>query len=223
MPAQRLLVHAVARFAQPLAQEGHVPPVHRDLVHRHAGALRLDGPQLVEVVPRRLFHGRLHVVQESPHGLRCAGHPPPQHESREAGEVVQAGELAPELHDLVEDVQVPRCPAIQVPDVVAAARLFRLRVRHERVEVGVVEREEVPALGIARLPREVRLGQAEHLGRLERQPRLVVAQVARELLRQHRHALGNRLRAGAAIRRQRDAGVLERLDEVLAQLRLGGR
>ena len=111
--------------------------------------------------------------------------------------------------DLVEDLEVPRGAAIQIPDVVAPPRVLVFGVRHERVEVGVVERQQVVALVVARLAREKRLGQPAHLVGSERQPRLVVAQVARELLREHRHPLGDRLGACPAIGRQRDAGVLE--------------
>jgi hypothetical protein len=59
--------------------------------------------------------------------------------------------------------------------------------------------------------------------RRESHARLVVAQVARELLGERGELIGDRLGARAAIGRQRDAGVLERLDEVLPELRLGRR
>ena len=149
--AQRLLVDVVTLLAEALAEKGHVPPVHGHVLHRGSRSLRLQRAQLLEVPLLALLAGGLDVTEELLDGLGRAGHAPAEDEVREARKVVEAGDLAPQRNGFVEDLEIARRAAVQVPDVIAAPRALGLGIRHERIEVGVVEREEIPSLGIARL------------------------------------------------------------------------
>src|SRR6185312_7891719 len=98
-----------------------------------------------------LLAGGFDVTEKFLDGLGCASHAAAEDEVREAWEVVERRNLAPQRDGLIEDLEIAGRAAVQVPDVIAAPRALRLGVRHEGIEVGVVEREEIPSLGVARL------------------------------------------------------------------------
>ncbi len=212
--AQRLLVDIEARAPQLRVVVRDVPSIEPGI--RPPGLVGLQLAQVLEVARLHVADRVPHAVEERVDGLRVAGHLAAKRIRREVGIAVQAGQLAPQLHRLVEQRQVLRPALVRHRHPVALARVGVRRLLHEREVRGIRQRHHVVAGVVALLRRQVRLGQSGHLVRMERDRRRVVADVLVEGDAERRQPIVDRLRAFALVERQRDAGVLEVVEQPLA-------
>ena len=220
---QLFLVDGIAPLAQPLAVERHVPAVDARLLDAGADDRRLQLRELRQVAQLGLGDDAANVLEEACDRIGILGHAPLRDVVCVARHLVEICDLLAQRDDLVEDVEVPGGAPECVLRPVAAPRILVERVHEEGDVVGIVEADHDVALLVPRHPVQPRLRQtAAFLGR-EGEARRVLADVLRELLPELGQPVGDLLVAPAFFRRQRDAAVLERLEQVLAELPRGDR
>jgi hypothetical protein len=93
---------------------------------------RLLGAQLLDLAPLDRLDRGLHVGEKLVHGLRVRRHLAAQDVVGEGGQPVQLRELAAQLVELLQDLEVLLPALVEAGAVVALARRLALRVLHER-------------------------------------------------------------------------------------------
>ena len=216
--AQFILVDVVQRLFHFLLPVTDIPA--RQFCCGGVGAqrLRLEIAQGFNLGLLQFGDRLLDVGEEAIDVFRFFRHAAAQHKIGITGLAEQARHFMAQPDCFGHQFQIFRRAAIRECDLVTFARLAAVGIAHEGQIFRIGKAEQVIAVLVALGLFQIIVRQAFHFFRRERQFLLVVANVARKILLESGQPLDDDLHARLLFRRQRDAGIVEAVQNVLPQL-----
>ncbi len=137
-----------------------------------------------------------------------------------AWQTEQCRHFMAQVHGFFQNLQILWRTVIGERDLIAAACIAVIRRLHERFVVRVFETEQIVALVVTFGAGQVGCRHALQFCRSECQLLVIVADITREFLAQLTQFVEDLFHPGALFRGQRDAGVVEAVQDVLTQFLL---